>query len=68
MYSAESLERGIENCKKNIKTFEDAIQKERDTINEYYGMIDILKEKERVKKALEAVGESIKGNPGKLLP
>ena len=55
MYSVEGLENGIENCKKNISTFEEAIQKERDTIDEYYRMIDVLKEKERAKKAAEAL-------------
>jgi len=55
MYSIEGLENGIEQARKNIKTFEDAIQKERDTIDEYYGMIDVLKEKERAKKAAEAL-------------
>jgi hypothetical protein len=53
MYSIEGLEHGIENCKKNIVTFEEAIKKERETIDEYYRMIDVLKEKERAKKALE---------------
>ncbi|MHA2046583.1 MAG: hypothetical protein ACW99G_17485 [Candidatus Thorarchaeota archaeon] len=67
MHSVEGLEQGIEHCKKNIKTFEDAIQKERDTIDEYYRMIDLLKEKERVNKALEKVGESISADPSKLL-
>lgn len=55
MYSVEGLENGIEQARKNIKTFEEAIQKERDTIDEYYKMIDVLKEKERAKKAAEAL-------------
>lgn len=55
MYSVEGLENGIEQARKNIKTFEDAIQKERDTIDEYYKMIDVLKEKERAKKAAGAI-------------
>ena len=46
MFSIEALERGIEGCKKNIKVFEDAIDKERDQIKEYYGMIDVLRKKE----------------------
>lgn len=46
-YSIESLKRGIEAAKKNMKTFEDAIQKERDTIKEYYFMIDTVEQKER---------------------
>ena len=67
MHSIEGLERGIEHCKKNIETFEDAIQKERNTIDEYYRMIDALKEKERVQKALKQVEESINADPSKLL-
>jgi tetratricopeptide (TPR) repeat protein len=67
MYSVEGLENGIEQARKNIQTFEDAIQKERDTIDEYYRMIDVLKEKERAKKALEHVEESINADPSKLL-
>jgi len=67
MHSIEGLERGIEHCKKNIETFEDAIQKERETIDEYYRMIDALKEKERVQKALKQVEESINADPSKLL-
>lgn len=47
MYSTESLERGIEDIKKNIKVFEEAIAKERARIDEYYGMIDALKLKQR---------------------
>jgi len=46
-YSMESLERGIEACKKNIKTFEDAIDKERNTIKEYRFMIDTIERKKR---------------------
>lgn len=57
MYNKDSLINGIEACKKNIQTFEDAIQKERDTIKEYYAMIDTIDELERsakVKKQIES--------------
>ena len=67
MFSIESLERGIEGCKKNIKVFEDAIDKERDQIKEYYGMIDALRKKAEVQKALEKVEETINADPSKLL-
>lgn len=67
MFSIEALERGIEGCKKNITVFEDAIDKERDQIKEYYGMIDILRKKELAQKALEKVGETINADPSKLL-
>ena len=46
-FSVESLTNGIEACKKNIKTFEDAIEKERATIREYHDMIDTVVRKER---------------------
>lgn len=49
-YSVESLENGIVACNKNIKTFEEAIVKERETIKEYYDMIDVVKRKERESK------------------
>ncbi len=55
MYSIEGLERGIENSKKNIKTFEEAIDKERQLIGEWYGMIDVLKQKERDSKPVEII-------------
>ena len=41
-YSVESLKNGIEAAKKNIKTFEDAIERERETIKEYRSMIEII--------------------------
>ena len=46
MYSIDGLERGIEDIKKNIKIFEETIEKERQRINEYYDMIEILKQKQ----------------------
>lgn len=66
MFSIESLERGIEGCKKNITVFEDAIDKERNQIKEYYGMIDVLRKKEEVNKALKKVEETINADPSKL--
>lgn len=67
MYSVEALERGIESAKKNIVVFEEAIQKERDQIAEYYKMIDHLKEKERKEKDIKAIEESINADPSRLL-
>lgn len=46
-YDKEALERGIESAKKNIKTFEDAIEKERATIAHYYEIIEIIIKKQR---------------------
>lgn len=42
MYEVAGLKDGIERCKLNIKTFEDAIDKELETIKEYEGMIESL--------------------------
>lgn len=53
MYKVEALERGIEKCKKNIKIFEEAIDKERDTIKEYRQMIDVIELKERQAKPIK---------------
>ena len=47
MYDVSGLENGIEGCKKNIKTFEEAIKKENDTINQYNDMISAIKKKEK---------------------
>jgi len=44
-YSVASMEAGIEAAKKNIGVFEDAITKERNTISDYYGMIDTIRRK-----------------------
>lgn len=44
------LYNGIESCKKNIKIFEEAIEKERDMIKEYYRMIEVIERKEREAK------------------
>ena len=52
-YSIESLEGGIEKCKKNIEIFEEAIEKERDTIREYRSMIDVLEEKESRREEIQ---------------
>lgn len=51
-YDVDALERGIEAARRNIATFEAAIQREKDTINEYQGYITILNEKKRVQKGI----------------
>ncbi len=58
-FSVESLERGIESCKKNIQTFEDAIDKERNTIKEYRQMIETIERKEREAKVREEMSSRI---------
>ena len=52
MYEIEPLKQGIERCKISIKTFEDAIDKELDTISEYEGMIKVLEEKKEGEKSV----------------
>lgn len=48
MFSPEVFEKGILKCKDNIKVFEDAIQKEMDTIKEYRNMMAKAEEMDRV--------------------
>jgi len=59
-FSVESLENGILACKKNIKTFEDAIDRERETIKEYHVMIETIEEKARIEKQKEKMKSQIK--------
>jgi len=42
LYNIESLKDGKRRAKENIKTFEAAIKKERETIASYNHMIDVL--------------------------
>jgi len=59
-YSVENLLRGIEQAEKNIKTFEDAISKERETIGQFKWMIEQVERKEDEKKKAEEVEKFIK--------
>ncbi len=45
-YTVESLDRGIAQAEKNIKTFEDAISKERETIGQFKWMKEQVQRKE----------------------
>lgn len=45
MYDVKALKRGIEKAKESIKIFEEAIDKERETIVEYKIMIRVIEEK-----------------------
>jgi len=58
-FSVESLTNGIESCKKNILVFEEAIEKERNTIKEYRGMIETIEENERMAKVRENMSQRI---------
>jgi hypothetical protein len=61
-FRKEALERGIEQCKKNIRIFEEAIEKERQTIIDYYDMIEQNQKQELLEKEkmshIEIVRES----------
>jgi chaperonin cofactor prefoldin len=59
MYSTEALERGIEDIEKNIKVFETQINKERQRIEEYRGMIKVLEDKETEEKIARALEQSM---------
>jgi exonuclease VII large subunit len=49
-YDIRGLQEGIEKCKKNIKTFEHAIEGERQTIVNYRSMIETLEQNKRLKR------------------
>ncbi len=61
-YSVESLHNGIQSCKVNIKTFEDAIGKERETIANYKWMIERIEEKKATAIAADAMGQVIEAD------
>jgi len=50
MYSVPGLQAGIVNCQKNIQVFEDAIRKERETIQQYEFFIAQIVKKEKEQK------------------
>lgn len=58
-YNIEALERGIKAIKKNIQTFEDAIFRERQTITEYYDMIETVKRKQRESKTRDKLSKNV---------
>jgi len=47
MYSIDGLKNGIVENHKHIKMYEDLIQKEKDVIKQYEGMIEVLEQKEK---------------------
>ena len=51
-YDIRGLQEGIDKCKKNIKTFEQAIDNERDTIASYRKMIDTLERKQALEEGI----------------
>jgi len=47
-YSIDGLKRGIDNCVKNIQVFQDAIRREKETIEKYKFYIKEILKKEKV--------------------
>lgn len=61
-YSIDNLRRGIKHAEKNIKTFEEAIAKERETIGQFKWMIEQAERKEKERqKAIEVKANDDKG-------
>lgn len=58
-FKVEALERGIEQCKKNIAIFEEAIEKERATMKSYYEQIEHNQKQELINKQKEEIIKSI---------
>jgi hypothetical protein len=52
-YSRQSLIEGIEQCHKNIETFNEAIRKEHETIAEYKFYIQKIDEHEKLEKQIK---------------
>ena len=63
MYSIDGLVHGIERCKINISTFEQAIQDERKTIADYKIMIAKLEKIEQQKEEAQGHVEIVHDNP-----
>lgn len=60
-YDPESLRKGIENCKKNIAIFEDAIRKEEETMRQFRDWIRQIEEKKNLAEPI-VVGVNRDGN------
>jgi hypothetical protein len=60
-YSVDGLKAGIDNCRKNIQVFEDAIRKEKETIQEYSFYISEILKKEKAAK--EETKKAAQSNP-----
>lgn len=58
-FNSESLERGIEKAKKNIKIFEEAIQKERDLITQFYEQIEHNRKQEIINRKKQEIVDNI---------
>lgn len=57
-----AMQRAVETCNKNIKVFEDAIEKERATKREYQRIVGVLQEQFRQKAERTITVEAGRGN------
>ncbi|NIT03766.1 hypothetical protein GTO10_02420 [Candidatus Saccharibacteria bacterium] len=64
-YDTDALMRGIEAAKRNIATFEEAIQREKNTIDEYRGYINILRQKKKDQGGKSVTVDEQKGGVAK---
>ena len=64
-YDIDALKRGIEAAKRNIATFEEAIQREKNTINEYRGYMNILRQKKKDREEKNVTVDAQKGGVAK---
>lgn len=58
-FSVDNLKRGIKQAEKNIRTFEDAIKTEHETIGKFKWMIEQAERKEKERKEAKALQDSI---------
>jgi len=61
-YDVQSLRDGIDKCRKNIKTFEQAIEDERRTIVDYRKMIDHIEHKQRLEEGITVDANEVRKN------
>lgn len=64
-YDTNALERGIEAARRNIATFEAAIKREENTIDEYRGYINILRQKKMDQEKKNVTIDAQKGGIAK---
>ncbi|NIS52199.1 MAG: hypothetical protein GWN94_13980 [Phycisphaerae bacterium] len=57
-YSKEGLERGIEAAENNIKTFKEAIKKEKAFIEQFEYMLDAIDRKEKERRKMREVADA----------
>lgn len=64
-YSVDNLKHGIQQARKNIQTFEDAIEKENETIKQFKFMIETIERKADLKDGITVeAGKEKNGDNG----